>query len=499
MTPPSWRDGLRGPARRRLARILWAALLLFLPVTSFPYFPPSFGGEALVRPLSLYPLLGLVFISLLPRLFTRPISRTVLSLLPFVLIAAASSALSLLQGIEPALGISVEARVLRGLFTLLIGCAFYVTIAQLPDTLEDLRFSLRWIYAGGGLALLWGSIQAVALLERSAEGFAWLSRLQGFVSIRPLRPDRISGLTYEPHWFAEQIILLLVPWSLAAALANVSVFPWRWRRLTVEMGLLAWALIVLPFTYSRAGLANLVILVFLTVLLFRPLPAPPTDGQSQLLPRRRGIIHRRLLEVLLTLAMVALPIYLIGTQNLFFARIWEYWKRPEATLSGYLTYLGFDARLVYSQAAFRAYEAYPVFGVGLGNYAFYFEEMLPYRPIAEVPEVLFMVTPQAGRDRLITAKNLYLRLLAETGIVGTAAFLAFFTAILGSAVYLWLDRRREWQYWGMASLCGLLAVALAALTFDSFVIPNMWVVFGLITAATRIMMQSQTEQPAAAS
>lgn len=488
---------LQWPARGRLARVLWAALLLFLPVTSFPYFPPAFGGEALVRPLSLYPLLGLLFISLLPRLFTRPVSRTVLSLLPFVLIAAASSGLSLLQGIEPALGISVEARVLRGLFTLLIGCAFYVTIAQLPDTLEDLRFSLRWIYAGGAVALLWGSIQAAAL--RSASGFAWLSQIQRFISIRPLRPDRISGLTYEPHWFAEQIILLLVPWSLAAALANVSVFPWRWRRLTVEVGLLAWSLVTLPFTYSRAGLANLLVLVFLTVLLFRPLPAPATGDVGQLLPRRRGVIRRRLLEVLLTLAVVALPIYLIGAQNLFFARIWEYWKRPEATLSGYLTYLGFDARLVYSQAAFRTYEAYPVFGVGLGNYAFYFEEMLPYRPIAEVPEVLFMVTPQAGRDRLITAKNFYLRLLAETGIVGTTAFLAFFTAILGSAVYLWLDRRREWQYWGMASLCGLLAVALAALTFDSFVIPNMWVVFGLITAATRVMMQSNTEPPKTAS
>jgi O-antigen ligase len=154
-----------------------------------------------------------------------------------------------------------------------------------------------------------------------------------------------------------------------------------------------------------------------------------------------------------------------------------------------MSYLGFDARLVYAQAAFNTYLAYPVLGVGLGNYAFYFEDMLPYRPIAEVPEVLLMITPEPGRDRLITAKNLYLRLLAETGIVGAVTFLAFVIANFGCALYLWLSRQKEWEYWGAASLCGLLAFSLSALTFDSFVIPNMWVLFGLITAATSVKLK----------
>ena len=58
-------------------------------------------------------------------------------------------------------------------------------------------------------------------------------------------------------------------------------------------------------------------------------------------------------------------------------------------------------------------------------------------------------------------------------------------------LYLWLSRENEWHYWGVASLCGMLAFGLSALTFDSFVIPNIWVLFGLITAATRI--SSRTE------
>jgi hypothetical protein len=489
--------GKLGPALQVIQRVAWVMLLLALPVTSFPYFPPAMGGEALVRPLSLYPLVVLLFFLVLPRLFSRPISKTILTLVPFVLVAAASSLVSLLRGIEPSLGISVEARVLRGMFTLLIGCAFYLTLVLLHETVDDLRFSLRWIYAGGAIALLWGSIQAVQIAFPDPSLYAFLERAQTYVSIRPLKPDRIAGLTYEPHWFAEQIILLLLPWSLAAVLSGYSVFQRRWRWLTVEWLLVGWSVLLLPFTFSRAGLMNLVVLIMISVLLFRQLPraAPGVDATSGEGRRRRpSPLQRRFLESALILAAVILPIYLVGTRNLFFARLWQYWRNPEANLGEYLSYLGFDARLVYAQAAFNTYLAYPVLGVGLGNYAFYFDEMLPYRPIAEVPEVLLMVTPEPGRDRLITAKNLYLRLLAETGIVGAVTFVAFVIANLGCALYLWLSRDKEWQYWGVASLCGLLAFSLSALTFDSFVIPNMWVLFGLITAATRVMMNSSQVQ-----
>jgi O-antigen ligase len=190
--------------------------------------------------------------------------------------------------------------------------------------------------------------------------------------------------------------------------------------------------------------------------------------------------------MLVAIILIITPIYLIGTKNPFFARIWEYWKKPDASLQGYLSHLGFDARLVYAEAAFNTYKAYPITGVGLGNYAFYFEEMLPDRPIGETPEILLMTTPEMGRDRLITSKNFYLRIMAETGILGGITFLTFVLVNLGYALYLRLSPEKEWQYWGTASLCGLIAFALSALTFDSFVIPDMWVIFGLITAAIRL-------------
>lgn len=478
-----------------LKRILWAAFLVTLPVTSFPFFPPAFGGEALVRPLSLYPLSLLVLLVIIPRLIKKPLPGNLLALLPFVLLAVASSLLSLLRGIEPALGISVTARVARGLTTLMIGCAIYLAIALLPEDKKDLRFTLRWIYTGGAIALLWGSLQAIYVVHFDPEWFGWLSRIQQYISYRRLLPERISGLTYEPHWFAEQIIVLLLPGLLAAVLTGYTVFNKRWRWLTIEWLLLIWAIILLPFTFSRSGVLNLILLLGASLLFFykpakKNLSKPSNNIAEHSTPSQPSVLSRLPVKLTLVVTLALIPIYLVGTRNPFFSRIWEYWGQENANLPGYLSYLGFDARAAFGEAAYNAYLAYPFLGIGLGNYAFYFEEMLPYRPVAALPEILRLITPEKGRDRLVTSKNFYLRLLSETGIIGAIAFFGFVITLSGSALYLWFAKEQEWRYWGILSLNGLAAFTLSAMTFDSFVIPNMWIVFGLITTATRLHTQA---------
>jgi hypothetical protein len=335
---------------------------------------------------------------------------------------------------------------------------------------------------------MWGSLQAIYVLRFDPEWFGWLSRLQQYISYRRLLPERISGLTYEPHWFAEQIIVLLLPGLLAAVLTGYSVFNKRWRWLTIEWLLLIWAVLLLPFTFSRSGVLNLVLLLGVSLVFFYSPPKKETRRPSA--SSRPAILSRLPVRLALVVCLALIPIYLIGARNPFFSRVWAYWGQENANLPGYLSYLGFDARLAFGEAAYNAYLAYPVLGIGLGNYAFYFEEMLPYRPVAALPEILRLITPEKGRDRLVTSKNFYLRLLSETGIIGTIAFLGFVMTQCGSALYLWFAPEQEWRYWGIYSLNGLAAFALSALTFDSFVIPNMWVVFGLITAAARLNLHT---------
>lgn len=472
-------------------KVFWILFLVSLPLTSFPYLPPMIGGGALVRPLSLYPLIVLLILATLPRLLRKPVPGTVLSLLPFILLALISSLLSFLRGIDPALGISVFERVLRAVITLGIGCAIYLTVVLMPRKQEDLRSTIRWIYAGFSLALLWGSLQAVYIIHFNQDWFGFMNRIQRHISIRRLFPNRVSGLTYEPNWFAEQLSLLLLPWLLASVLTGYSVFKWRWRRVTIEWFLLAWMVLVLAFTFSRAGVLNVFALAVVAILIFRFQASENKSANRNFLMR----LGRLSIEIIAVVVILAGITYFAGSKNEFFARIWNYWEPGKnVSISGYLKYLGFSARFTYSETAMNIYEENPLFGVGLGNYAFYFDEMLPERPLALTPEVLRIVTPDKGANRLITPKNFYTRLLAETGIIGAAGFAVFFIAVFGCSLYLWFSASPDSRYWGMAGIFALITLLLSAFSFDSFAIPNMWVVFGLITSAAWIYSRDENNQ-----
>lgn len=231
----------------------------------------------------------------------------------------------------------------------------------------------------------------------------------------------------------------------------------------------------------------MLVLLLVGVLFFRP--RKTFDSLDTKTTRR--FPWRRIGEGTVLLALLGALIFMAGSRNDFFARIWEYWQRSPNQgyvryFINYFEYLGFGARYTYMETAYQVYDSSPILGVGLGNYAFYFDEKLPERPLAAIPEVLRLVVPDSGTNRLITPKNLILRVMAETGILGLTTFIAFIMAILGCALYLWFSPDMEVKFWGIGGMLGLIAFSIVAISFDSFAIPNMWVVFGLITAAMRM-------------
>lgn len=472
-----------------LTKASWILFFLCLPVISFPFFPSAIGGGAIVRPMIIYPLIVLIGLATINRLFTEPIPRTFLNLLPFIIAAAISSIISYRLDIAPVLGVSAAERILRSFITLGLGVAIYVTVSLVPRSFDELRSSFRWMYMGFSLAMFWGSLQAVYVLRFSSSYFHLLSEIQKYISIRKLFTTRISGPTYEPNWFAMQLSLLIVPWLLAAVLRGYSVFKWRWRWITVELILLLWSFILIPLTFSRAGLIVLMGVAFIGLIFFR--------SRGKWLSSHKGTSLKLVLAPIIEAGVVILGVisltYMVGRNNEFFSRIWLYWTEfNNPSISGYFDYLGFGARFIYGETALRIFNRFPVFGVGLGNYAFFFKDMLPDQPLAVIPEVLRLVTPGVGQNQLITSKNLYFRLLAETGLIGLATFLAFVIAILGCAIYLRLSPNSEIKYYGVAGLLGVLAFTVGAFSYDSFAIPNMWVVFGFITAATRLSKSQET-------
>jgi O-antigen ligase len=471
---------------QKIVQILWAILLLSLPLTSFPFFPGSVGGDTLVRPFAIYPLLALLVLATLPALWKKPLPKSYLPLVAFGAALTAGILVPLVMDTTTTQGVNLAVRGLRNLVTLGVGAGLYLSISLLPRSREALQGALRWMYAGMAAALLWGSLQVVYVLFFNERYFQLLNRLQRWISSRRLFEQRISGMTYEPNWFAEQICFLLLPWLLAAVLTNTSLFKRRYRRITVELLLLLWAAGVLVFTFSRAGLFILVVLLVTGALFFRS----PATGVRQQGPRR--LQARRWVEAGVIGIVLVGVILVAGTRNNYFSRLWRFFSE-ENTGQSFFDYIAFGQRFTYWESALEMYLAHPVLGVGAGNFAFRFEEFLAQRPLYRQPDLIRQITPtENGLTRLVTPKNLYVRLMAETGTLGTALFMGFLVALVGDALYLWFSPAAENRFWATAALMGVLVFLLGALSFDSFALPNMWVVFGLVTAAAHTFRRPPT-------
>jgi uncharacterized membrane protein len=369
------------------------------------------------------------------------------------------------------------------MITLGIGLMFYLTVSLLPENWEDMRFSLRWLYAGFAVALLWGTLQIPYVIHYSPTYFKLVNMVQTLISSRKLFTARISGMTYEPKWFAEQICFLLIPCLFGSVITRRSIFRWRYKWITVEWLYLGWAAVVLAFTFSRSGLIIFGALTVLGYLIFRNFSQKETKKEAKSFGKK----GKNILEAAVIVAGLATIFYLVGSQNTYFARFWLYWtERKNERQRTYLEFISFQQRFLYWETALNIYKVDPILGVGLGNYAFYFNEMLPNQPYDLQKEIIRQITPEEGRDRLITPKNLLARLIAETGLLGTATFITFLLAIIGCVLFLWFSQEPEQKYWGLCGLLALFVFAFMLFSFDSFALPNMWIFFGLITAASQI-------------
>ena len=75
------------------------------------------------------------------------------------------------------------------------------------------------------------------------------------------------------------------------------------------------------------------------------------------------------------------------------------------------------------------------------------------------------------------------------GIVGFGIFVVFLIVLGAMALFLWNSKDTEERFWGSGAIIGLVAFLGATFSFDSFAIPNPWILFGLITAAFNVYYQ----------
>ena len=153
-------------------------------------------------------------------------------------------------------------------------------------------------------------------------------------------------------------------------------------------------------------------------------------------------------------------------------------RRPNAIF--YLAEkLSLAARFVYWDGGISIFNEYPLLGVGLGHAGFYLPGLLndyAFR-LSEVRNLLYRSMT------LLNIKSLWIRILAETGIIGFIFFFSWYLhSLLGSIRFLSCkDSMRATAAW-MGSFC-LLAFLLEGFSLDTFALPYLWFSVGLAVGA----------------
>lgn len=459
------------------ARLIWGMVLLTLPVTTFRYVP-DFMGRTLVQPLAIYPLTILLVLLIVQFVRHRrfPLPSNIRLLLAFLLFAVMASAIGVLFAPLPLRDSTYDERVLRGWFSLIIGLLFFFTAFWTNRSEADLRYSLKWIYAGLALTILWSLIQAIAV-NTSLIPRGLVNQIQLTFSSRPLLPRRISGFAYEPAWLADQIIIFYLPWLFAAVLRRRPLFGYRW----LEPLLFLLSITVLVFTYSRGGLLSAILctlLVFLFLgrdLLSRAwiwFTAPFTAFKKQ-----ANRLTRLAIRFGLLVALVAGLVSAFGflSRYEYFARIWDLGQ--DETAVDYLVDISAGPRLAYAVAGYQVYEKTPLTGVGLGASGLYLFPRYPEWSFS-IPEVARQLSPDS--NQVPNTKSFYVRLLAETGLPGFWLFAVFFISFLAMIRRMSTSNSSLLRFVAAAGLFAWLGIGFRNLTQDSFTVPIMWVILGTV-------------------
>ncbi len=477
----------------RLSRILWALILVTLPVTSFR-FMPFMGSGTYVRPLALYPLAALIPV-LLYRLYRREIrnpwpgSFTVL--VAFLLAAAAATTLGATFAPIELRGADYWERAIRAWVTLVIGLMFFVASAWMNQGEDDLKFSVKWLLVGLLGHLVWGAIQFYGLNH----GYrSELKQIQELFSVRGLvKNKRISGFAFEPSWLAAQLALVYLPWLVGMALTGyhvpLSTFYQKWK---IKSGtwavwvLLLASLAMLLATYSRSGL---VVAVFAGGVTFvaagRGLLANAWGWvRAGFKFERDSGLWARITAAGQRVVLFLLVIGVLSGAGLFLAQkgyISRLWKSDMSDFWAYVSDASLGPRVAYAAAAMSAFDLNPLTGVGLGASGFHIYQNIPDGVLMGVPEIADALAPNS--TLYPNPKNLYVRLLAETGLAGFALFIAFWLGLLAEALSR-LRREEDWlKMLGAASIFTLAALALMAFSQDSFAMPDLWVNVGILCGA----------------
>jgi O-antigen ligase len=147
----------------------------------------------------------------------------------------------------------------------------------------------------------------------------------------------------------------------------------------------------------------------------------------------------------------------------------------------------FAERIVFWQTGMKVFNDYPLLGVGLGNNGYFFPQKFDGYAWS-LPEVQSIV----NSDRFIpNAKNFWVRLLSETGVIGFAFFIGWLVILWISAGHLSRSVNKIDQVISLMGRLAIIAFFFEGFSIDTFGLPYIWISLGLITASWTRLVKTQ--------
>lgn len=488
-----------------LLAIIWAIALVGLFLTSFPPFSELMG--ALVAPFSALPIMLLLIMWVVPNILRKgklPIESKLL--LVFLLCSVIASANSFLIQIPTFKDVTPIHQEIRAYLTLAVGLSFYFVFASFPKDEPALRRTLQWINIGGLILVLTTLPQVYYILIKAPYYPKWIYITTDWLTKRTpyfFYVNRVSGFTYEPSWFAHQMILLFLPLWLASTIAKTSTFRFRILGLSLENIMLLLGSVEFFMSAPRISLVGvLLISIALVVRIHKKFVHNLLHIAISKMKRVPSEIWKQRASVLF--GLVLFLTYTILSMGAFWillkhdARMNDFFLYPpkwkdilgvislnETALLVLANRMAFFERAVYWFTGLHVFNQYPWLGVGLGNAGFYFLQKVPALGWTSY-EILTALNEQVF---LPNTKSLFVRLLAETGLVGFSVFMLFLYNLWRSARLLLTSRSSTLRLIGLTGQFAMLAFIGEGFSIDSFAMPYLWVMTGLISAAAFIYRQ----------
>ncbi len=471
---------------KRVSWVLWVFLLVFLPITSMPLVVKLVRSDTVAAPSGLF-LAVLVVVWIVPYLLNGgEVPKTVLPLLLFFFLAVFSSLLSVFYEIPLFKGHDSVFEVVTSLATLVIGFLFYLVTVTIIQDETGLKKTLQWISIAGALIVLWSIAQAISWAAISRYP-AWMKSIHDIYSVGPLFRQRVSGFALEPSWLAHQMNVLFIPYWLASSLARTTAFRWKLWKFSIENILLVLGIAILLLTYSRIGLAAMLVMLAVPVALAALRVLQKVNQRIINLNRIKqaaGFL-KIAFQVVWFIALAAAGIGIIlglglalSKLDMRMASLFEFDFQHRDAMLYYAEKLSLAARFVYWEAGWGVFEKFPILGAGLGNSGFFFPETLhPYAwKLSEVRALLFRSSV------LLNSKSLWIRLLAETGIVGFSAFIGWLFSIAQGIPTKMKSTSKLATAIGWMAIFSLIGLAFEGFSLDSFGMPYLWIALGIASS-----------------